>query len=202
MLILGINGSPNKEGNTAFLLRRGLAVAEEMGAETGLIHVAEVLAGLDSPFCDACASPCDGNCAVGNKLGEALEVMRRVDGILIGSPVYFGTVSGQLKVFWDKTRVLRRDRALVNVVGGVVTVAGARFGGQETALRAIHDMMLVQGMIVVGDGLRDFDCGHQGVCAHSPASQDENAIRRMEILARRIVEVARATEGLRIRKGG
>ncbi|HHW40767.1 MAG TPA: flavodoxin family protein [Syntrophomonadaceae bacterium] len=202
MLILGINGSPNKDGNTAFLLRQGLAVAQEMGAETRLIQVSEVLAGLDSPFCDACATPCDGSCGDGNRLGEVLELLRRADGMLVGSPVYFGSISGQLKAFWDKTRVLRSEKALLNVVGGGVTVAGARFGGQETALRAIHDLMLVQGMILVGDGLRDYDCGHQGACAHSPAGQDENGIKRTGILARRIVEVARATEGLRIRKRG
>jgi len=199
---LGINGSPNKDGNTAFLLRQGLAVAQEMGAETRLIQVAEVLAGLDPPFCDACTSPCDGSCGAGNRLGEVFELLRRADGMLVGSPVYFGSISGQLKAFWDKTRVLRGEKALLNVVGGGVTIAGARFGGQETALRAIHDLMFVQGMILVGDGLRDYDCGHQGACAQGPAKQDENGIKRTRILMRRIVEVARATEGLRIRKRG
>ncbi|MGB9793030.1 MAG: flavodoxin family protein [Thermacetogeniaceae bacterium] len=202
MLIIGINGSPNKEGNTAFLVRTALAVAERMGADTEIIHVSDVLVGLDSPFCDACATPCDGSCAVGNALGDAFELMRKADGMIVGSPVYFGTISGQLKAFWDKTRVLRGEKALMNVVGGGVTVAGARFGGQETALRAIHDLMLVQGMIVVGDGLREYDCGHQGACAQNPASKDENAIKRVEILAKRVVEVARATEGLRVRRGG
>ncbi|MDH7576961.1 MAG: flavodoxin family protein [Bacillota bacterium] len=200
MFILGINGSPNKDGNTAFLLRRGLAVVQEMGAETQLIQVADILAGFDPPFCDACASPCEGSCGAGNRLGEVFELLRRADGMLVGSPVYFGSISGQLKAFWDKTRVLRGEKALLNVVGGGVTVAGARFGGQETTLKAIHDLMLVQGMIVVGDGHRDYDCGHQGACAQRPAAQDENGINRTLILARRIVEVAGATKSLRIRR--
>jgi multimeric flavodoxin WrbA len=133
-------------------------------------------------------------------LGEALDLLRQVDGLIVGSPVYFGTITGQLAAFWDKTRSLRSDKALLNVVGGVVTVAQARFGGQETTLKAIHDLMLVQGMIIVGDGHREFDCGHHGVCAQRPSKDDANAINRVRILARRIVEVAGATRALRSEK--
>lgn len=199
MLIAGINGSPNQDGNTALLLREALAIARELGAETQLLNVAEVLNGLDKPFCDTCSNPCEAACAEGNQLGEAFTLLKRVDGLIIGSPVYFGTITGQLAAFWDKTRALRRDKAFLNVVGGAVTVAGSRFGGQETTIRAIHDLMLVQGMIIVGDGHREFDCGHLGACAQRPSESDTNAIDRTRILARRIVEVARATQELRHR---
>ena len=197
MLIAAINGSPNRDGNTALLLREALSMAGELGAETRLINVDEVLADLDQPFCESCSNPCNAACAEGNKLGEALEILRLVDGLVIGSPVYFGTLTGQLAAFWDKTRTLRRDKALLNVVGGAVTVAHARFGGQEAALKAIHDLMLVQGMIIVGDGHRDFDCGHQGACAQEPSREDNDARERARILARHIVEVAGATRELR-----
>lgn len=201
MFVLGINGSPHHDGNTAFLVQTALQTAEELGAKVHMIHVVDVLNELKHPFCENCSVPCSGICGDGNRLGEVLDLMRQADGILVGSPVYFGSISGQLKAFWDKTRSLRNDMALLNVVGGGVTVAGARFGGQETALESIHDLMLVQGMIVVGDGHRDYDCGHQGACAQRPAGEDDNGIKRVRILMRRIVEVARATEGLRIRPG-
>jgi len=42
-------------------------------------------------------------------------------------------------------------------------------------LRALHDMMLVQGMILVGDGHASADAGHHGCCSQAPASGDENA---------------------------
>jgi multimeric flavodoxin WrbA len=197
MLILGINGSPNRDGNTVYLLQEALASAEEYNMKTQLLHVVDALEGLDSPFCEVCSSPCDGSCGDGHKLSEAYDLLRRADGIIIGSPVYFGTVSGQLKVFWDKTRVLRSEKALLNVVGGGLTVGGSLFGGQETTLRAIHDMMLVQGMLVVGDGLREFDCGHFGACSQQPAAQDENAQKRARILGQRIAQVAAATGKLR-----
>ena len=49
-------------------------------------------------------------------------------------------------------------------------MARFRFGGQETTIKAIHDLMLVQGLIIVGDGHRDFDSGHQGACAQRPVA--------------------------------
>lgn len=199
MLIAAINGSPNRDGNTALLLREALSAAGAQGAETRLIKAAEVLADLDLPFCDNCSAPCNAVCSEGNRLGEALSILRRVDGLIIGSPVYYGTISGQLAAFWDKTNTLYYDKALLNVVGGAVSVGLARFGGQETTLKAIHDLMMVQGMIIVGDGHRDFDCGHQGVCAQQPSGEDVNALERARSMARRIVEVAWATRSLRSR---
>ncbi|MBO8168846.1 MAG: flavodoxin family protein [Thermoanaerobacteraceae bacterium] len=199
MLIVGLNGSPQKKGNTVTLLKEALAEAEKMGAETELIHVAEVLKDQKIPFCYNCSVPCTGKCFAGTALGEAYETMARSDGILMGSPVYFGTVSGQLKAFWDKTRVLRKEKKLLNVVGGALATGAARFGGQETTLKALFDMMLVQGMTIVGDGYIEDDCGHQGACAQKPAGEDDFALSRARILARRVVQVAEATKALRNR---
>lgn len=197
MLFVALNGSPQKDGNTAALLREGLRVAEELGHETRLIHVTDALEDVEVPFCHQCVSACDCRCAEGNSLGRAFDLIREADGLLVGTPVYFGTVSGQLKGFWDKTRGLRGQKALLNTVGGVATVARARFGGQETALQAIIHMMLVQGMTVVGDGHSDFDCGHFGASAQKPSVEDEFGLERVRITMMRIVEVAEATKTLR-----
>ncbi|MCL6612807.1 MAG: flavodoxin family protein [Peptococcaceae bacterium] len=197
MLFVVLNGSPNKDGNTAMLLRTACGVLESLGDEAVFIHVSEVMAGDKHPFCLACSTPCTGRCYAGSGLEEAYNLMARADGIIIGSPVYFCTVSGQMKAFWDKTRKLRTNRALLNTVGGAVAVGGARFGGQETTLRALHDMMLCQGMTVVGDGLYEADCGHHGGCAQQPSAEDAEALKRVDILARRVHEVARATRQIR-----
>lgn len=199
MLILGLNGSPHRDGNTADLLHAALHGAAEAGAETKLLHVVDALQGVSQPFCIVCTPNCEGACSKGNNLGEAFEWMKKADGIIIGSPVHFGTLSAQLKGFWDKTRILRRTKALINVVGGVVSVATCRFGGQETTVSAVHDMMLVQGMTIVGDGVFESDAGHQGACAQKPAANDQNGLTRAAVLGRRVAELAEATMSLRKR---
>ena len=197
MKIIGLNGSPNKDGNTKYLLNNVMGNLKILGAETQIIDVGEVLKDQKIPFCTVCSNPCTGMCYKGTALEEAYKLITKADGVVFGSPVYFGTVSAQLKAFIDKARKLRGDKGLYNKVGAGVTVGAAKYGGQETTIKAIHDMMLVQGMIIVGDGYIENDCGHHGVCAQKSASEDDFSKVRSEILAKRIYEVCNATMQLR-----
>ncbi len=198
MYIIGLNGSPDAHGNIAFLLEKGLEQIKAMGGETKLINVADVLKETLVPFCTNCSQPCLGICAKNTPLEGVLDDLRRADGLIIGSPVYFGSVSGQLKAFWDKIRCIRGEKKLLNTVGGAVAVGASRFGGQEGTIRAIQEMMLVQGMTIVGGGQADHDCGHYGVAAQRPARKDQQAQDRIVIMAKRIYEVSKATKDLRI----
>lgn len=198
MLFVVLNGSPHRDGNTAAMLKAACEVLESLGSEAVFMQVSEILAGIKQPFCVACTNPCTGRCYSGTRLEEAYNLLSRADGVILGSPVYFSTVSGQMKAFWDKTRILRGKKALLNTVGGALTVGSARFGGQETAVSALHDIMLCHGMTVVGDGYHDADCGHQGGCAQSPSAEDAVALKRVAILARRVHEVARVTREIRV----
>lgn len=199
MYIVGLNGSPNKEGNTSFLVNTVLEQCSVLGAETVFIEIGSIMSELKNSYCTVCSNPCTGICYKGTKLEEAFETLKKADGIVIGSPVYFGSVSAQLKAMFDKTRKVRANKWLYNKVGLGVSVGTSRYGGQETTLKAMHDMMLVNGMIIVGDGYIDDDCGHHGVCAMRPAKEDENALKRAVISARRLVEVCKTTESIRIK---
>jgi multimeric flavodoxin WrbA len=195
MYILAINGSPNRSGNTVFLLQEVLNAAEEEGVEGKLIHVMDALKDQKMPFCVACSSPCKEAChAKSEGLREACDAMEDAAALVLGSPVYFGTVSAQLKALWDKTRAIRSRMTLVAKPGAAVSVGAARFGGQETTVKSLHDMLLVQGLSIVGDGTGDSDAGHHGVCAQKPAEQDSFAIDRAHILGRRLArEVKRSS---------
>ena len=190
MKIIGINGSPHEEGNTTFLLNKALDVMKGKDVETQILHIKKPLAELDSPFCVHCSSPCNQSCYQGTLLAEYFDLMAETDGIILASPVYFGTVSAQLKSFWDMTRALRTEEALFNTVGGAIAVGGSRFGGQETTIRALQDMMLVQGMTIIGDGAQGESVGHQGACGQQEAAEDETAQQEAENLGQRIFQVA------------
>lgn len=202
MLILGLNGSPNTDGNTVYMLNKALDAAAEMGAETKLIHVAELVETADKLFCDACTNPCAGVCYQDTPLGKLFELIKSADGIIQGSPVYFGTVASPLKLFWDKSRALRKEKALVDVVGAAISIGASRFGGQENTVRALQDIMLVHGMTLVGDGSYLDDAGHMGASAQRPAEGDPQAADRSRILGRRVAMVALATTSLRQRRKG
>ena len=191
MLIVLLNGSPNKDGNTVFLLNEAMKVIQQEGVETKLIHTADAVLDAKHPFCICCSTPCSVVCYKGTLLEKAYDTLKKASGIIFGSPVYFGTVTAQMKAFWDKTRALRKEKALVSVIGAAITTGASRFGGQETTVRALHDIMLIHGMTVVGDGFHDDDAGHQGACAQKPASEDEVAIRRTQILARRVASLVK-----------
>lgn len=191
-----LNGSPRKDGNTRYLLDLLESQLRERGVSTRVVDVYSVLSDLDVPFCTACASVCTGACYEDTRLESLFSEMEGVDILVAGSPVYFGTVSAPLKSLWDMTRRLRSSGGLLYTVGAAVSVGGGRFGGQETTLRAVHDMMFIQGMVVVGDSAEG-SVGHQGVCAAGPAAEDPLVQERLEALAEGLTAVAGSTRELR-----
>lgn len=197
MLIIGLNGSPRPGENTAYLLEEALKAAGELGAQTETLFLQEIVEKMDMPFCTACETPCRGACYQGTELEKIYERLGSADGLLIATPVYFGTVSAQLKSFWDKTRRMRRDKKLYNVVGGALSVGASRFGGQETTLKDIHSMMLIQGMIIVGDCYDEKAPGHHGVCAQQPSREDSYALKRAYVLGKRVAQMCQATAHIR-----
>lgn len=191
MLIVAVNGSPQRAGNTYALVDAVLKRCAELGARTEIIHVMDALEEQEEAYCVACATPCPETCHNSAPLADAYDLLRDADALVVGSPVYFGTLSGQLKAFWDKSRNLRGEKALTNKPAGVVAVGAGRFGGQETTVRAIQDILLVHGMRIIGDSSMESGPGHQGVCAQRPAETDASALERARVLAEGLVEAAK-----------
>jgi len=151
MKILGISGSPRKEGNTSILVKRALGICREKGAEIEFISLAD----KEILYCDNCNACVPRNnflCPKNDDVPEILERMKSADALIIGSPAYFSSVSGKLKSLFDRTLPLRRNNfQLSGKVGGAIAVGGSRNGGQEFVLRDIQNWMLLHEMIIVGD---------------------------------------------------
>mgnify|MGYP005857363437 CR=1 FL=1 len=141
--IIGISCSPRKGKTTAVAVTAALEAAREAGAQTELIELADLKLELAPP-----SGQDDDLAKVVRKLGDA-----QVGGIIIGSPVYMGTISTQCKLLLDRMMMLRRDNfALRDKVGGAIAVGGVRNGGQEMTLQAILMSLLCHDMVIVGDG--------------------------------------------------
>lgn len=187
MKIIGVNGSVNQAGNTFYMLDKILKVCEAEGAQTELINAAQAVSDAKTPFCVCCSTPCSRVCYEGTLLEEAYRKIEEADAVIFGSPVYFGSMTAQLKAFFDKTRAVRGRKAWVGIPAAAVSVGASKYGGQETTINAIQDCMFISGMTVFGSGWFETDGGQMGVGAHRPASEDVWANGRLEALAKRAV---------------
>ncbi|MBU3171689.1 flavodoxin family protein [Clostridium estertheticum] len=104
MKIIAINGSPRKDKNTATLLNRSLEGAASQGAETELIQLYDqIYKGCISCFaCKLKDGKSYGKCAVKDDLTPILEKLADADAIILGSPIYFGAVTGEMRSFIER----------------------------------------------------------------------------------------------------
>ncbi len=187
MYIVALNGSHNKDGNTAFLLNEILRYCAKEGAETELISVHEAIMDTKIPFCINCTTPCAKVCYQGTKLEKAFQKVSKADFVLFGSPVYFGSMTAQLKAFFDKTRAVRADKAWLGKPMAAVAVGASKYGGQEHTIEHIQACAFVSGMTVLGNS-SGLSMGHFGLAAQKPANEDAYALKQAESMAKRIIE--------------
>jgi len=104
MKVIGFNGSPRRHQNTATLLGKALAGAASIGAETELVHLYDLhFKGCISCFaCKTRKGRSYGTCALRDDLTPLLEKTREADAFILGSPVYFASVTGEMKSFLER----------------------------------------------------------------------------------------------------
>jgi multimeric flavodoxin WrbA len=102
--VIAINGSPRKKWNTAMLLEKALEGAKSAGADTELVHLYD----LDFRGCTSCFA-CKlkggknyGRCAMCDDLTPVLDRIHDTDALILGSPIYFGTVTGEMRCFMER----------------------------------------------------------------------------------------------------
>lgn len=180
MKILGICCSPRKNSNTQIMLQTTLDAAQEQGATVELV----TLAGKTIAPCDACGT-CGktGKCHIKDDMQDIYPKMAAADGIILASPVYFWSVSGQAKVFIDRTYALHEGNKLAGKVGAAIAVAD-RSGGVG-AIEVFNNYFTTTGMIVAGwaIGLSTL----QSYENKKAVLQDERGMKRAKSLGRNIV---------------
>jgi len=104
MKVIAVNGSPRKKWNTSTLLQESLKGATTRGAETELIHLYDIkFKGCISCFaCKTIDGPSYGRCIVKDGLTPILQKIEDADVLILGSPIYFGTVTGEMSSFKER----------------------------------------------------------------------------------------------------
>ena len=104
MKVIAFNGSPRRKWNTATLLEKALEGSASQGAKTELIHLYDLnFKGCISCFaCKTIGGKSYGRCAVKDDLTPVFRKIETADAIILGSPIYFGSVSGEMKSFMER----------------------------------------------------------------------------------------------------
>ena len=102
-----------------------------------------------------------------------LEDLIKAHGIIVGSPTYYGCMSGKVKEFFDKS--VKIHGKLDGKIGAAFTSSGGTASGAETTVISILKAMLIHGMIIQGDPSGK----HYGMATvEAPSKNDERLCRR------------------------
>ena len=200
MKALGINGSHRRGGHTSKMLDLVLEVIQTADVETELLELTE----FNIRRCVAC-NRCLRNpeCSIqDDDMALLAEKMEAADAIIIGSPVYFCSVTSLLKTFMDRTRWMHMHRnPLDGKIGAALTHAALRNGGQELTQIVIERFLLAHGLYVVEareNGFPRYNLGPMGTLFDSLEGDtirwkkgpldDELTVRMCRILGRKILE--------------
>jgi multimeric flavodoxin WrbA len=150
--IIGISCSLRKGRTTATALQASLDAAREVDPRVAveLVDIAD----MNIPVSLLVGKPLPkGQTDDFPKVADTLSDPR-VGGMIVGTPVYFGSMTSLCKAFLERLMVFRKnDFALRGKVAGVLAVGGARTGGgHERAIQCIQAALMSQDLVIVGDG--------------------------------------------------
>ena len=193
MKIVGISCSPRKGKSTKYALDVCLQAVKEMvpDIETMLIELSE----MKMNGCVACGKCMKVlECSQEDDFTKMIPILSdpELAGLVVATPVYFGSMTSQCKAFLDRCVMFRRNGFLLrDKVGGVIAVGGVRNGGQELAIQAVQAAMLVQDMVVVSEGRPTSHYGATLWSGHPDGiEKDAFGLETARNLGKRVAEVA------------
>jgi multimeric flavodoxin WrbA len=161
MKVIAFNGSARKDGNTARLLRRVLEELDGEGIATEMIQLAgQPIRGCTA--CGTCFTRKNQRCVIEtDAVNTYIAQMSQADGILLGSPVYFGDVTSELKALIDRTGfVAGANNSLFKRKIGAAVVAVRRAGAMH-AFDTINHFFLIREMIIPGSSYWNIGIGRE-----------------------------------------
>jgi len=185
MNVIGISGTPRKNGNSELLLRYALKPFEQNGWNVKIFLLSE----LEIEPCNACDLCREtGTCVINDDMEMIYNAFRWCNAIIISSPVYYLNVSAQLLALLDRHYAVDIEKPLEGKIGGAIAVGLGTSGGQSLTINAIHAWMLSCGIICVSGELH----GVKAV-ADKPGDilSQENRLKQAEILGFNILKATK-----------
>ena len=138
--VIILNGSPRADQCTATALKEMIKVFDEEGIETEMIHIGN----KEIRGCVACGycSSHDG-CVFNDIVNEVNSKLENADGLVIGSPVYYGSPNGTIISFLDRLFYSAQYDMHMKVGAAVVS---ARRGGNTASFDVLNKYFSINGM--------------------------------------------------------
>ena len=138
--VILINGSPRKDQCTGTALDEMIKTFHEEGVETELIQVG----GREIRGCIACGwCENNGRCVTDDIVNEVNAKLEKADGLVVGSPVYYGSPNGTLISFLDRLFYSAQYDMHMKVGAAVVS---ARRGGNTASFDVLNKYFSISGM--------------------------------------------------------
>ena len=152
--LLVVAASPRPRGNSTTLAGEAARGAADAGAEVRVVRLADLAFG-PCRACDRCRKPGAKGCVQADDMKALQADIRKADGLLIASPVYWFTMSAQAKLFMDRLYVFgaKSYRELKGKRVGVILASGdadPRASGALNAMRTFQDAFAYLGAPIVG----------------------------------------------------
>ncbi len=184
MKVLMVNGSPHAKGNTYIALHEMEKIFTEAGIEVELMHIGN----KDIRGCVACGSCAQkGKCVFDDAVNEAASKFKDCDGLVVGSPVYYGSANATLIAFLDRLFYSTNFDKTMKVGAGVVA---ARRGGLSSTFDELNKYFTISGMPVASGQYWNSIHGRQ----QGEALQDAEGLQSMRTLARNMVFLMKSIE--------
>jgi multimeric flavodoxin WrbA len=184
MKVILISGSPKPHGNTALLMQECSKIIEEHGVESEIIS----LAGMKVECCISCQRCSkEGKCGLDDGLNEIIDKIHAAEGLIVGTPVYFGNPRGDVMCALQRIGYVSRNNNnfLAGKIGGPVAVA--RRGGQTLTLQAMMMFFQINDMIVPGSSYWNMVFGR----LPGEALNDEEGMTAVRHFAENVAELVK-----------
>lgn len=191
MKAIAFNGSPRLLGNTSVALATVMEELDKAGIETESIQIGSEVVN-PCQVCNVCLENTDGRCLIEtDPVNDWFEKIKEADAVIIGSPVYFGSVTAQTKAFIDRIgRLGKANHDPFKLKVGAAVVVHRRAGALN-AFNEINLFFLSAQMIVVGSKYWNLLQAHK----RGEAEKDTEGLENLRILGRNIAWVMKKLAG-------
>ena len=192
MKVLVLNASPHANGCTARALQELIDTLHREGVETELLHIGKdaVHGRISCRFCDK-----NDRCVFNDdKVNEAARIFEEADGLVIGSPVYYGSPNGTALAFMDRLFYSTGFDKHMKVGAAVVS---CRRGGNTASFDVLNKYFTISGMPVASSTYWNQVHGFSA----ADVEKDLEGLQTMRNLARNMAFLMRAIKSEKEKTG-